>query len=296
MVFVSTSMNPRWSTRTPASSRPIPSLTGRRPIETSTWSTSIFSEPFGRLERHDDAVVGVLERADPGLGVDLRAALLQRLGQHVGAVAVGPDRQHAVRQRLQQRGVHAEVGVDGGELGPDHAAADHGDPLGQLLGGVVGRLVRGDHPHAVDVHAGDGAGHRARADDHGLAAQRLAVHRDRAVGGQRAEALDDGDLAPLEQADEAPVQLADDARLALVRRGPVRLRGAARPSRRARPRARPCGTPRPRAAAPWPGCSRGAGRCRRPSPSPPSPPSARWTRRTAPPRTRPGPPPSTTRS
>ena len=47
MVFVSTSMNPRWSTRTPASSRPIPSLTGRRPIETSTWSTSIFSAPFG---------------------------------------------------------------------------------------------------------------------------------------------------------------------------------------------------------------------------------------------------------
>ena len=58
-----------------------------------------------RLERHDHAVVGVLERADPRLGVDLGAALLQRLGQHVGHVAVGPDRQHTVAHRLQQRGV-----------------------------------------------------------------------------------------------------------------------------------------------------------------------------------------------
>ena len=40
-------MNPRWSTRTPAASKPMPSVSGRRPIETSTWSTSIFSEPFG---------------------------------------------------------------------------------------------------------------------------------------------------------------------------------------------------------------------------------------------------------
>ena len=56
-----------------------------------------------------------------------------------------------------------------------------------------------------------------------------AVHRDRAVGGQRAEALDDGDLAPLEQAAEAAVQLADDARLALVRRGPVGLRACRSP-------------------------------------------------------------------
>ena len=47
MVFGSTSMKPRSSIRTPASSAPMPSVTGRRPIETSTWSTSIFSEPFG---------------------------------------------------------------------------------------------------------------------------------------------------------------------------------------------------------------------------------------------------------
>ena len=36
MVFVSTSMKPRSSIFTPASSAPMPSVTGRRPIETST--------------------------------------------------------------------------------------------------------------------------------------------------------------------------------------------------------------------------------------------------------------------
>jgi len=44
-VAVSTSMNRRSETRTPASSRPRSSVSGRRPIATRTWSTSIFSAP-----------------------------------------------------------------------------------------------------------------------------------------------------------------------------------------------------------------------------------------------------------
>ena len=47
MVFGSTSMKPRSETFTPASAAPRSSVTGRRPIETSTWSTSILSEPLG---------------------------------------------------------------------------------------------------------------------------------------------------------------------------------------------------------------------------------------------------------
>ena len=47
MVLVSTLMKPRSSISTPASSAPMPSVTGRRPIDTSTWSTSILSEPLG---------------------------------------------------------------------------------------------------------------------------------------------------------------------------------------------------------------------------------------------------------
>ena len=73
MVFGSTSMNPRSSTRTPASSAPMPSVTGRRPIETSTWSTSILSEPFGVSNGTTTPVLGVLQGADPGLGVDRQA-------------------------------------------------------------------------------------------------------------------------------------------------------------------------------------------------------------------------------
>src|SRR5919112_260963 len=47
MVVGSTSTNPRSVSRTPASAAPMSSVTGRRPIDTRTWSTSIFSEPFG---------------------------------------------------------------------------------------------------------------------------------------------------------------------------------------------------------------------------------------------------------
>ena len=118
---------------------------------------------------------------------------------------------------------------------------------------------------------GDGPRHRAGADDRRRPRSVWPSTVDRAVGGQPAVPVDHGHLAPLEQPGQAAVQLVDDAGLALVGRRPVRLGRAA--AGQLDPVLggvrRRCGTPRPPAAAPWPGCSRGAGRCRRPCPSRP---------------------------
>jgi len=155
--------------------------------------------------------------------VDLGAALGQRLGQHVRHVTVGPYRQHAVVHRLEQRRLHPEIGVHRGELGADHPATDHRCPLRELVGGAVGGVVGGEDPLAVDVHAGDRARHGTGAQDGRSALERLPVHRDGAVGGERAFAHDHLHLAALEQAGEPAVQLLDDAGLAGVRRRPVQF-------------------------------------------------------------------------
>ena len=85
MVAVSTSMNPRSSIRTPASSAPMSSVTGRRPIETSTWSTSILSEPLGVSNGTTTPFAGVLQRPDPGLGVDRRCRASSASGPSTSA-------------------------------------------------------------------------------------------------------------------------------------------------------------------------------------------------------------------
>src|SRR6185436_20037675 len=123
---------------------------------------------------------------------------------------------HAVVHRLEQRGLDAEIGVYGSELGTDHAAADDGDPLGQLCRVTVGGMVGIDHFDAVDVHARDTPRHRPGADDHRPALEVLTVDLDRAVVLQGARAQDHLHLAALEQTGQATVQLLDDARLAGV--------------------------------------------------------------------------------
>ena len=108
---------------------------------------------LGGFERNQDPVVGGFDGADACLGVDIRAALGERLGQHVGGVTVRADGQDAVRKRLQQRGADTQIGVHRGELGADHAAADDRHPLRQFRGFAVGRVVGGDDALAVDLKA-----------------------------------------------------------------------------------------------------------------------------------------------
>ena len=98
--------------------------------------------------------------------------------------------------------------------------------------------------------------------------------------GQPALALDDGDAAALDQAGEPLEEPGDDAVLVGVDAGHVDAleRGAARRTARTRGRSR---RPRRRAAAPWSGCSRRAGRCRRACPSRPGRRAGRAGRRAA---------------
>ena len=203
----------------------MPSVTGRRPIETSTWSTSIFSEPFGVSNGTTTPSSVCSQRADPGLGVDLGAALLQRLGQHVGAVAVGPDRQHAVRQRLEQRGVARRGRCRRRRTRPRSRRRRSPRPARAAVG--AGSLV--DWSEVITRTPSTSMPGMARGTEPGADDRRPCP---RSVWPSTATApsavsvpkpVDDGDLAPLEQAGQAAVQLVDDAGLALVRRGPVRL-------------------------------------------------------------------------
>ena len=69
------------------------SVTGRRPIDTSTWSTSILSEPFGvsnGTTTPEPVCSSVPTRASPWT---VSAAPGQRAGQHVRDVAVRAERQ-----------------------------------------------------------------------------------------------------------------------------------------------------------------------------------------------------------
>ncbi len=103
---VSTSMNPRSSIRTPAVLGPDALGDRAAPDRDQHLVDLDLVRALGasRTARRCRRTVcsSVPTRASAWIVVP---ALLQRAGQHVGAVAVGPDRQHAVRQRLQQRRV-----------------------------------------------------------------------------------------------------------------------------------------------------------------------------------------------
>ena len=60
------------------------------------------------------------------------------------------------------------------------------------------RVLGGEHPHAVDLEAGQGARVGARREHDRLADVRRAVDLDRARPGEPAGALDDGDPAALD--------------------------------------------------------------------------------------------------
>ena len=165
-------------------------------------------------DRHLDAGTGVLDVLDLGAGQDLHAELLVVLGQLLGHVGVlGGD--HAV-QELHDRHVDAEVGHDVGELDADRARpTDHDGRREVFVEDLL--LVADDVLGQLDAHRADG---RARGDDQVveghlalLAAVGLDVHR--GGGGDRAPAVDLGDLVLLHQ----EVDALDDARADLA--GPL---------------------------------------------------------------------------
>ena len=82
---------------------PMPSVTGRRPIDTSTWSTSIFSAPFG-VSNGTTTPLSVCSSVPTRASAWILVPRFgERLGQHVGDVAVRARSAARRRQRLQQR-------------------------------------------------------------------------------------------------------------------------------------------------------------------------------------------------
>ena len=88
------------------------------------------------------------------------AALGERADDHVGHVLVTTGKD--LRQGLQERDPHTEIGEQGGELATDGAASDHRRRAGQAP--QVQELVGGEDVTAVDLEAGEGSRDRARGE------------------------------------------------------------------------------------------------------------------------------------
>ena len=204
---------------------------------------------------------------DGHAGADVDAPLLERPEHDPGdvVVAAGQD----LGQRLEDRDLGAEVGHHRGELAADGAAADdHGrrraaaasessssEVTTRVPSTSKPGMVRGTEPEArITWVAGE------------LDVARLAAG-DRARCGRRASVPMPSKtvtLRLLSRPDEAVGQLVDDLLLAGLGDGEVERR-ARRSSTPKSPASRDRrGARRPSRAAPWPGCSRRAGRCRRP--------------------------------
>jgi hypothetical protein len=159
---------------------------------------------------HAHAAVGVLDLLEAGAELLLDAALAEGALEQLAAALL--LQRHQVRQRLDDRDLGAERAPDAGELAADGARAQDHDGGGDVL--EAQRVVAGDDALVVDLEARDGAGDRAGGQQHVLGLDAPAVDLDGGGGDQRAGALDDLDLAALDQAGEALVQPLDD--LALV--------------------------------------------------------------------------------
>ena len=214
----STSMKPRSEIVHAGAVEPEVVGVRRRPTETTTTSTSRPSPPTC-------TVVPLPVGAWPSTVTPVRivdAAALERLLDDLGDVLVeaGED----LGQRLEDRDLGAEVGEHRRELAADDAAADDGGALGQL--GDRQELVGGHDDRAVDVEAGQRAGHRARGQHDGVAGELevaggAAGHGDPLAGVEAAVAVEHRDLAALQQRAEPGHEAVDDRVLAGERGAPV---------------------------------------------------------------------------
>ena len=169
---------------------------GFRPIDTTTTSTS--NAVTTGLDR--GARAGRRVAVDLGVGADVDAAPLEALLDDLGDVLV--EAREDLREGLEDGDLGAEVGEQRRELAPDHAATDDGGALRQLADRQ--ELVGRHHDLAVDVEAGQRAGHRARRQHHRVAgelevARAAARHGDALAGVQPPVAVEHRDLAALQQ-------------------------------------------------------------------------------------------------
>ena len=171
---------------------------------------------------------GVFDRQRRPVGTRLHA--LHRRLQEVGDLAflegllqlLGDflilERQQ-VREHLDEGDLAAEVGIDGGELHPHRARADHGQGLGRL--GQPEHVGAGEDPLAVEADVREGLGLGARGDHDEPAAQRLRrlavlFHGHGVLVDEAAHSRKRSHAVFLEQETDALGQGGDDAVLALV--------------------------------------------------------------------------------
>ena len=190
-----------------ALSRPRPSTSGRRPMQTSTMSASSVSAapPFAgsTVSVTPASAVSALVTLVPSLNFSpcLASDALELLGDLV------VDARRDAVEELDHRHVRAEPTPHRAELEADDAGADHDQALGHL--GELERAGRGDDLLLVDRDAGQRRHFRARGDQDVLGRQRVldravvAQHRDRARLVDAAGALERGDLVLPEQEGDA---------------------------------------------------------------------------------------------
>ena len=142
---------------------------------------------------------------------------------------------------------------------------------------VEGQRLLAGHDPAGDLEPGQRLGVGAGGEHDVAAADPAAADLDGGAVDQAAGALDQLDLVGLRQTLQALVETGDDAVLVGVDAATCRRTRRSTSRRTARPRGR-CRRPRRRAAAPWSGCSRRAGRCRPACPSRRARPRARARR------------------
>ena len=233
---------------------------GPRPTATSSRSAAIGSPP-STATRTPESV-----RSTPAKRAPVRTVMPRlRKARCSWAETASSSSGDQPRQRLDDRHLDPEGAPHAGELAADHPAAQHDHRVGDSL--EAQRVLGGQHPLTVDLQARQRACVGAARQDDVAAGPALAGDLDGVGRDQPALALDDRDAAALDQPGQALEEPVDDAVLVGVDARHVDA-PEAWPGRRTGRRPGWRRRPRRRAAAPWSGCSRRAGRCRRACPSP----------------------------
>src|SRR6266481_1027142 len=123
----STMTRPLLSVFTPAVSSPSPSVNGTRPIDTSTTSASIDSAARGRLDSCLELLSRCLDAGDLGRQLEDDALPFEDT-LHLPADLAIHSQQDAVED-LDHDHLGAEAAPHRSEFEPDHAGADHEQPL-----------------------------------------------------------------------------------------------------------------------------------------------------------------------
>ena len=166
--WLSTVMKPRSSTSTLVPSRPSPSVSGRRPTDTTTLST-VTDSPSPSF-----TVTWPFDCSWPSTVTPVRTVMPRFLNERTTTSTTSASQPgQQLGQGLEEGDLAAEVAQHGGELAADGAAADDRGRRRQLV--ELQHVVGGQDRLAVGLEAGDGAGHRAGGQDDVRAVQLGAV-------------------------------------------------------------------------------------------------------------------------